>query len=304
MKSKASFLLLILLVLIWGFSWPINKIGFNYTSPFNFNELRFLIGTIASFIVVFFTKNFVIPQKRDLPIILIMAIFQMGLTMNLSNYGLSLMGAGRATFIVYTTSIWLIPLSAVFYRRIKKIELASLIIGVFGVIILISPWQKSWYTSGLWFGDLLILLASLSWAIGIFCARHMKWHRTPLQLLPWELLICTIGTVLFSSFQGVAFMPKDFSFPLLGTLLYSGCAVIGIGQWIMLLVSKQIKPSVVSFGLIFIPVVSLIVSYFFINEQISISLISGVIIIITGVLLHVYAEKETVKKPEKYPDVP
>jgi len=281
---------------MWGLAFPINKVGLLFTSPTNYIELRFLLGTLTMFLIAIFTKNFVIPRVKDLPIIFAVGLFQMAILLNLSNYGLSLVGAGKATFIIFTTSIWLIPLSAIFHKKISSTEVLSLTFGILGILLLISPWNIHWNKHKEWIGDIALLLGSFSWSIGIFCARQMKWHRPPIQLLPWQLLLALICTMLFARLLGISLFPQTDSSILWGTLIYTGCLAIAIGYWIMILISKQLKPSITSLGLIWVPIVSLIASNLFLGEKLTLKLILGVILILLGILFHILAEKRHEKR--------
>src|SRR3989338_8756774 len=99
MKTSTSLWLLVLLVLVMSLSWPINKVGLSFTSPLNYVELRFVMGMLAMFLIAWVTKQLKIPSRRDIPIILVVGLFQMAIMMNLANYGLFLVEAGRATFL-------------------------------------------------------------------------------------------------------------------------------------------------------------------------------------------------------------
>jgi drug/metabolite transporter (DMT)-like permease len=294
--NNKNIILLLLLILIWGASWPINKVGLFYTSPTNFNELRFLFGTISMFLVVLFTKNFIVPHLKDLPLIFTMSIFQIGLTMNLSNYGLSLIGAGKATFIIFTTSLWIIPLTALIKKRFPWQGAVSLLLSILGLLLLLNPFQANWLHGKAWVGDVFLLGAALSWSIGILSARNMKWYHTPLQLLPWQLLLSTVATILLAYFQGISFFPKTMNLPLVGSLFYSGFVAIGLGYWIMIVASKKLNSSLVSCALIFVPIISLIISHIFLHEEITARLLVAISLLIGGALVHIYVEGLLEKK--------
>ncbi len=280
------------MILIWGLSWPINKIGLSYTSPTNFIELRFFLGTIAIFLIALFSKNLVLPRRKDLPIILTMGIFQMALLLILATYGLSIVPAGKATFLTYSTSIWIIPLAALLDRKIGALEILSFCIGASGVVLMIEPWKSP----STLLGDFALFLAAISWSIGILCARHLKWHRPLLQLLPWQLLVATVITIVFAYSIGVDFLPNTLDITFIGTLVYTGIIAIAIGYWIMILVSSKLSPSMTSLGILFVPIISLIISCIFLDEKITLNLILSITLIITGVLIHIYSEKNKHQK--------
>ena len=250
------------------------------------------------FLIAAATKNLILPRLKDLPIIFAIGLFQMAITLNLSNYGLSLVGAGKTTFLVFATSIWIIPFSIPLTKRIHWLEVLAFCIGASGVVLLIAPWE-----SQTWIGNIALLLASVSSSIGILCARYMKWHRPSIQLVPWQLLLATICTIAVASFQGVPLMPNTFNPVYIGTLLYTGILSIAIGYWAMIIVSRDVSPAIVSLGLVFTPVISLIISVLFLHEETSVDLIIGVILITMGVLFHIYSEWRSRKLLQLYEKV-
>ncbi len=300
MKFKTAILLLFSLVCMWGLNWPVNKIGLKYTNPTNFIELRFIVSTIAVFFVVILTKNFVIPRKKDLPLILTVGFFQLGLMIGLLNYGLVLVDAGKATFFIYATSIWLIPLNAILDKKINRIDVLGWSLGVLGVIFLMSPWQAPWA----WQGDLFLFLSSISWSIGIMCARRLKWHYSSIQLLPWQLSVATICAVIFALLEGVSFIPQTINFTFIAALSYTSIIATGLACWIMNKLIQALRTSSISLGLMCVPVVSLLVSYLFLGERVSLNFWIAIFLILLGILIHTYSERKMEKKTHAYNDVP
>lgn len=287
---------------MWGINWPINKIGLSYTSPANYVELRFLVATVTMFIIAAMSKNVVLPRLRDLPMILVVGIFQMGLLIILSNYGLYLIGAGKAAFLIFTTSIWIIPISLFFGEKMNWLGALSLLLGIAGALLLVGPWHVG--KENEWLGDSLLLLSSFSWAIGILCARHMKWHRPPIQLLPWQLLLATLCTTVYAYSRGVSFIPEVLHPILIVTLLYTGSLSLAIGYWVMIVTGRKLTPGVISMGLIWVPVVSLIISSIFLHEKISLLFVISVLLLMAGILLHIYSERKTKKQIQPTEDFP
>lgn len=293
MKHSTSLWLLVLLVLALGLSWPINKVGLSFTSPSNYMELRFVIGTLAMFFIAWISKHLKVPSRRDLPIIFTVGLFQMAVMMNLANYGLSLVEAGQATFLAFTVSVWIIPLTAFLNRRISFLESSSFFIGVLGICCLIQLWNIE--GSNAWKGYLVLLLSAFSWAVGILCARQMKWHRPPIQLLPWQLLLATVCTLVIAQFQGILFLPNTADPIFIGSLLYTGIISIAIGYWLLILIGKHLSPAITSLGLLFVPILSLCISILFLHEQISLNVAGGVILLTLGSLIHIYDGRANMK---------
>lgn len=287
MKNSTALCLLVSVVLVLGFSWPINKIGLRYTSPSNYMELRFMIGTLSMFLIARIGKNLKVPSKRDLPIILTVGLFQMAIMMNLANYGLSLVETGQATFLAFTVSVWIIPLSACLARKISFLEGLSFLLGILGICCLVQLWNLDGNIP--WKGYLVLVLSAISWAVGILCARHMKWHRPSIQLLPWQLLLATLCTLAIAYSQKIPLLPNATDLIFISSLLYTGIISIAIGYWLLILVGKHLSPAITSLGLLFVPILSLCISMLFLHEQISLSMVSGVALLTLGSLIHIYA---------------
>lgn len=290
MKYSTAIWFLVLLVLIWGLSWPINKVGLAYTSPSNYMELRFVIGTLAMFLIAWVGKHLKVPRRRDLPIILTVGFFQMAVMMNLANYGLSLIEAGQATFLAFTVSVWIIPITAFLHLKFSFLEGLSFLVGILGICCLIQLWNIG--NSPEWKGYLVLLLSAFSWAVGILCARRMTWHRPLLQLLPWQLLLATLCTFIIAQFQGISLLPNTADPIFVGSLLYTGVISIAIGYWLMILIGKHLSPAITSLGLLFVPILSLAVSTLFLHEQIPLNVASGVILLTLGSLIHIYSGRK------------
>ena len=257
-------------------------------------ELRFVIGTLAMFLIAWISKHLKVPSKRDLPIIFAVGLFQMAVMMNLANYGLSLVVAGQATFLAFTVSVWIIPISAFLARRISCLEGLSFFLGILGICCLIQLWNIG--GSDTWKGYLVLLLSAFSWAVGILCARHMKWHRPPIQLLPWQLLLATVCTLAIAQFQGIPLLPNTVDPIFIGSLLYTGVISIAIGYWILILVGKHLSPAIASLGLLFVPILALCISMLFLREQISLSVVGGVVLLTLGSLIHIYSGRKNLQR--------
>ncbi|MBY0528848.1 MAG: DMT family transporter [Rhabdochlamydiaceae bacterium] len=286
MKRATSVVLLILMILMWGLSWPVAKIGLSYTSPTNYIEWRFVFATVMMFLVAWVSKNLVIPRKKDLMIIATVGIFQMGLMMNLSTFGLSLVPAGKATFLTFTTSLWLVPLTAFLDRKIIAFDVLTFCIGLLGVVLLVEPWKGEPII-----GYVSLLAAAVSWSVGILCARHLTWHRPLIQLLPWQLLLVTSLTFIIGFLNGTPIIPQHLDPIFIGTLVYTGSIAIALGYWIMILVSKNLSPAITSTGLICVPITSLLLSTFITGEKITFLFLVSVILITGSTLMHIYVEK-------------
>ncbi|OGT37246.1 MAG: hypothetical protein A3F12_06680 [Gammaproteobacteria bacterium RIFCSPHIGHO2_12_FULL_38_14] len=257
------------IIFSWGLSWPINKIGLSYMSPLWYTATRLIVGTTTMMAVVMAVKKFALPQKKDYPLIIIIGLLQISIYILLTNVGLTYLPAGRSSLLAYTTPLWIMPAATLFFNeKAGRLRWLGFILGVGGLVILLSPWEMNWSDRHVIFGTAMLLLASLCWAISMICARYMHWNKSPLELIPWQLLIGTIPIVLFAWIKEPS-LTIHWSPILILSLIYTGFLVTGLSYWSGLVINKELPTIVVSLGFLVVPVFSLMVSSFFMHEAIN-----------------------------------
>jgi len=275
--------LFIFIILSWGIAWPINKIGLAYMSPVWYTAIRLVVGTTTMMAIVIAIGKFSLPKIKDLPLIFIIGLLQISLYILLANVGLAYLPAGRSSLLAYTTPLWIMPAAIFFFNeKAGKLRWAGFALGLGGLTILMSPWDLNWSDKEVLFGAAMLLLASLCWAISMLCARYMQWSKSPLELIPWQLLIGTLP-ILFYAWMKEPLTTLDWNIPLVLSLAYTGILVTGISYWIGLVVNRELPTIVVSLGFLLVPVVSLIVSFIYLDETITLPTIAAMTLIILGV---------------------
>lgn len=275
-------ILFIFIICSWGIAWPINKIGLNYMSPLWYTTSRLIMGTITMMGLVLAIGKFSLPRFQDWPLILIIGILQIGGYMLLANIGMSYLPAGRASLLGYTTPLWIMPIATYFLNEeAGTLRWIGFYLGVIGLFILLSPWEMNWHDINTLIGAGLLLLASFGWAVSMICIRYMHWSKSPLELIPWQLLI-SIVPILIYAWAKEPPLTVLWTPPLILSLLYTGVLVTGISYWGGVVINKEIPPIVASIGFLTVPIVSLIISALFMHETINGMTTIAILLIICG----------------------
>lgn len=286
--DKRIFLLFALVILCWGLAWPVNKMGLEYMSALWYTASRLITGTIAMSVIVFSLGKLSLPTPRELPLIAIIGLLQISIYMLLANIGLSFLPAGRSSLIAYTTPLWVMPIATFILKEEAGIfRWIGFFLGVLGLLILLSPWQMDWSNRDVLIGTAMLLLASLCWAISMFCVRYMRWTKSPLELIPWQLLLGTIPILALTIIKE----PHPvilWSWPLIISLVYTGVLVTGISYWLGVIVNKELPTIMVSLGFLLVPVLSISVSAFFMHESIDFATASAMALILIGLMFVVW----------------
>ena len=283
--------LFISVILIWGLSWPMNKMGMQFIPAIWFATFRLVIATLTMFILVGGLRRLVIPTRRDLPLILSIGIFQMGLFTLLINIGLFYVDAGRSAILTYTTPFWVLPIAVLFFNeKLSPLKLLGFILGIIGVIALFSPWSIDWRDSEQLLGNGLLLLAAVSFGIALLCARNMQWHRPALELLPWQLLVGTIPVLGIA----VLFDPNpiiQLNSTAILTLMYTAVLATAVANCCSTIVSRELPSVTVSIGFLGVPMSGLLFSTLILNEPITTAIKIAMFFIPAGLLCVALARK-------------
>ncbi len=278
------YVLFALVILIWGFSWPMNKIGMNYIPPIWFAAIRLTLATLTMFGIVAALKKLVIPSKQDLPILLTVGIFQMGFFTMLINLGLFYVDAGRSAILTYTTSFWILPIAVFYFKEnLNWLKCLGLVFGMLGILTLFSPWSIAWSNKEQLLGNGLLLLAAISFGISLLCARNMTWHRPALSLLPWQLLVGTIPVVVLAVTQ-VPHPEIELTQTAVLTLLYTALLGTAFAYWCTTIISKELPSVTVSVGFLGVPMSGLLFSSLILHEPITLPIKIAMVLIPSGLL--------------------
>ncbi len=271
-RGLSTYLLLAGLIITWGASWPIMKIGLVVITPLWLVVIRLIIATIALFLVCLLTHNIKLPRKADWPLLLIIGIFQISFFVLAITIGLQYIGAGRAAVIAYTTPLWVTPMAVLSGREsLTRARIIGLIMGFIGVIILINPWQIDWHDHATIIGDGLLLSAALSWAIALLYTRYATWHSTPLQLIPWQMLIGLLPLLLITIYCEP--FPTTWTLSAVIAIVFLGLFATGFGFWAMVVVGRRLSVITTALWLLLVPIVGIVLAQLLINEHPDLTLI-------------------------------
>lgn len=278
-----AYLLLGAVIVLWGINWPIMKVGLGAIGPLWFAAARVLTGALCLFAVLAFQGRLKIPGRADLPILLSVGVFQVGITLGLMHSAVEYVAAGRSAILAYTTPLWVTPLAALILKeRLTVARLTGLALGLAGVILMFNPTAVDFSDPNALKGNAMLLGAAISWACVIVHIRVHKWVLSPLQMMPWQMLLggTIVGTAatLFESWDRIV-----WSWPLAAVLAYNGPIASAFCFWAIVSVSRGLPAVSTALGSLGVPLVGVVSSVWFLGERLSTADIVGLALIALGV---------------------
>jgi drug/metabolite transporter (DMT)-like permease len=203
---------------------------------------------------------------------------------------LELVPPGRSSVIVWTASLWTVPIAAVFLGEEMVLKRwIGLALGMIGVVVLFEPWGLAWGESGVALGHLLLILAAILNAATSVHIRGHGWSIPPLQAIPWQLggaaVILTAIALVREGIPEIDWTPQ-----LGGVVAYQGVLATGIAFWAQIVILRNLAAISANLTLMAVPVVGVVSSALLVGEDITLALVSGLVLIIGGVSLNVLAD--------------
>jgi len=275
--------LLILLILIWGISWPIMSAGLAYCPPIWFAALRFLLAVVIVFVFFGVTKQLILPTKKDFPLIFSIGFFQMGFFVMFITLGLEYVSPGRSAIIAYLSPFFVAPIAVIFFgEELSRGKIAGLVLGAAGIALLFSPWEVNWHDKHVLEGNGLLVLSTMVWAGAMIHTRYATWHRSSHLLLPWQILAGTLPNLLLALVLVPHPVIHFYAPAFLISLFYNAILSSLVGYWLMIIITRNLPVITTSLALLAVPVVGLLASAVMVHEALTASILTSLGLIIAG----------------------
>jgi drug/metabolite transporter (DMT)-like permease len=284
---------LVIVVVAWGLTWPVNKLLLESFSPLWLMALRSAIGTVAMFAISIALGRLTLPPRADLPVLLSITLLHMvGFTL-LSAWGLRLVPAGRSVVLAYTAPLWVIP-GAVFFlgERLTWKSMTGVLIGLVGLLVLFNPAQFDWTDRDVILGNGAIILAAVLWAGSILHIRGHPWRSNPFDLVPWEVLLASV--ILIPAALASDAPAVEWDSRIVALLLYAGIPGLALAYWAAAVASRNLPAVTTALGLLTTPLVSVAAAVLWLGEPLTLPLVAAIVLILGGIALGITGNGDVV----------
>jgi len=281
-QSKNIFYILMILAMAgWGASWVNAKVLSAYVNEYEMIILRNLFTIITLAPVLIITKKYFYINKRSLLLALlasmIMIVYLKCYFLGTKYGTASLGGALVTTLIPINTFIFM----AIFWgKKILKKDIFALILGAIGVLTMLNIWSFSheqiFSTQNMYF-----LGASILWPALTITSSKIT-NTSPMVFGFYMYIFSSITVSLFFvDFQAINYSSFDFTFwinililSVISTTFATSVYFIGI---------EKLGTNEVSSFIFLVPFFAIIFSIIFLEEEVHITTIIGVILTLIAV---------------------
>jgi len=290
---RMAYVLIVGVVFALGLNWPLISTGLEVVSPWWFVVLRIGGAALIIWVVNSLTGHIRPVDRGDVPVIASVALVRLTVMTGLVFVALQFVDAGRSAVLVWTASLWTVPIAALFLKEhMDTVRWIGLGVGIAGIVALVEPWEQDWSDGGVIAGHALLLVAAILHASVTVHIRGHRWHSSPREVLPWQLLAATPPLVLIAlTFEGVPHI--DWTWGFAGNVFYQAVIASAFALWAQQTVLQRLSATSMSLTLMAVPVVGLLSSVIVLDERLTLIAVVGVVAIITGVATNIVADART-----------
>jgi len=285
-QNKKGLLLALVMAVISGVVVFISKFGVSVVNPYIFTALKNIVVAMVVVSWLLMMKDWrILKELKKSQWIILSAIGLIGGSIPFLLYfkGLSLTIPVRAAFIHKSMFIYVSFLAAIFLKeKINRKLLAGGLLLFLGNLLLLKsfPYQIGW-------GDLLILTATLFWAVENTMSKHLIKSLPPRIVIWGRMFFGSILIVLFLLITGQANLMLALDVRQIGwTMITSTFLFVALAAWYTSL--KYIKVSIAATVLLLASPITTLLSLIFLGEVLMTAQIIGMLLIILTVVLGCY----------------
>ncbi len=289
-----TYLKLLLMALFWGGTFIAGRLLAGEVQAFSAAFLRFAIASVALLILTLRSHKCLPPIQRTQWIPLLILGLSGVFAYNVFFFrGLELIEAGRAAVIIANNPIVIALFAALFLgEKLTLPKILGIIISVSGAIVVITHGQPATLlTSGIGTGEFYIFGCVICWVIYSLVGRAAMHTFTPLVAVTYSALCGTVLLFPAACAEGLFAHIADYSLPAWLSLIYLGLfgTVLGFVWYYQGI--QRIGSTRAGQFINFVPVFAILLSAWLLDEPLTASLLSGVVLVSSGVYLTNYRSK-------------
>ncbi|MCX8032163.1 MAG: EamA family transporter [Thermoleophilia bacterium] len=252
---------LLLLALIWGYSWVVMKVALDYCPPFLFAALRTFLGAIALFVALILLRRPLRP--RALGGTAVLGLLQTTGFVGFLTWALATGAAGRTSVLTYTMPFWLLLMaSALLGERLSRAQWGAVLLAFVGLLLIVSPWNLHGGAS-----PFLAVAGAVFWAASAVQAKLLRAkHQLDLLALTfWQMLAGAIPLALVAVLAEREWLVWSATFAV--ALAYVAILGNAVAWLLWMYILDSMPAGTAGLATLLTPVVGVLSSWFQLGER-------------------------------------
>lgn len=294
MAYPGTYILLIITMFLWGGTFSAGRLLSEAMAPAPAAFLRFAIASATLFCVLLLSNESIHkPNKKEffgLTLLGLTGIFAYNVFFF---YGLSHISAGRASLIISFNPLAITILALIFFNeKLTAVKLCGILLSITGAAFVITNGHPSAILDGgFGRGELALLGCVVSWALYTVIGKTLLTTISPLNSVFYSSSIGTLLLLIPALMSGLRSQFTALSAGNWFELAYLGIFGTAIGFSLYYRGIRTIGASRSGVFINLVPVFACLIAWLLLDETIKFSVLTGGVLIITGVSLANYQVK-------------
>ena len=284
-----------LVYVLWGSTYLAIRIAIEHLTPLMMGGLRFIAAGLLMLGFRAFRGHRIRVGRRDLLRLTFIGFLLLVSSNVVLGWGELYIPTSLAALLVAVIPLWFLILERISHStdRLPGRGIAGIALGVVGVAVLLWPDLTGLGHPGnggfggrQLFGALLVLFASVSWAIGSILAKRWQMPIDPYAAAGWQMLfggaICGALALLIGDARHTTFAGAARSLWAIVYLIVAG-SMVGFTAYVWLL--KNVPIAKVATYAYVNPIVAMMLGCFFHGEKLDRYMLAGSVVVIVSVIL-------------------
>lgn len=258
-------LTLVLLCLIWGFTWPLMKMALDEIPPLTMRASTAGLGALTLLAICLAGRRSLrIPTGKAWAHVVAASFLNVISFSLLTAFAQMATATSRVAILTYTMPIWAVLFAwAILGERPTRLQGIAVGLCVIGLAVLIIPVAAT----GLPLGLLLAVASGLSWAAGTVYVKWARIDADPLGVTSWMVTLSffAIGGCMLMFEGGPHFAAADVN--ALMALVFTGVAGNAIAYALWFDIVRRVPAATASLGILGIPVIGVIATILIIGDR-------------------------------------
>jgi drug/metabolite transporter (DMT)-like permease len=270
---------LLLLALIWGYSWVVMKVALRYVQPFTFAALRASLGSVSLFLVMIVLRRPLRPRALGPTVLL--GLLQTTGFMGLLTWALQDGGAGKTSVLTYTMPFWLLFMAwMALGEKLKGLQWVAAGIALGGLMLVLTPWHMRGALS-----EFLAIGGGIFWAAGSVYAKLLRRdHEVDLlSLTTWQMLFGSVPLLAIAAATWTG--PPVWSGTFIAALVFTVVLGNAVAWVLWLYILHSFRAGTAGLAMLLTPVIGLSSAWIQLGERPGLVEGVGMLAIVVALLL-------------------
>ena len=254
-----------IVTLLWGCNWPVLKMGVPEVPPLTFRALTLPFAATGLLLIARFAGDSIRIPPAMWGKVAVLAFFNTTLWNGLLLFGVQQLPAGRSVILAFTMPAWSTLFTLLLlHEPLSRRKMVGLSLGMLGMGVLLIDDIHNLGRAPV--AALMILGASISWALGIVLVRKWKLPLSQTVVSGWMILAGWVPLAILTPFMGPVIL-HDLSAAAWFSMLYNIFLAGTLAHWAFYRLARSLPVAVSSMSSLPVPIVGVLSGMLLLGER-------------------------------------